>query len=59
MPLAEIGTLWVGKELSWLEQLCLASFVDHGHRVKLFTYDKVQNVPDGVLGLPQHSQMLT
>ena len=24
MPLAEIGTLWIGKELSWLEQLCLA-----------------------------------
>ena len=48
MPLAEIGTLWIGKELSWLEQLCLASFVDHGHRVNLFTYGDVGNVPEGV-----------
>lgn len=32
MPsLPTIATLWIGSELSWLEQLCLRSFVDAGH----------------------------
>lgn len=48
MTLPTIGTLWVGAELSWLEQLCLKSFLDHGHEVVLFTYDDVARVPDGV-----------
>ncbi|MFK5997755.1 MAG: class I SAM-dependent methyltransferase [Rhodobacterales bacterium] len=46
--LPAIGTLWVGDQLSWLEQLCLKSFLDHGHEVVLFKYDDVANVPDGV-----------
>lgn len=46
--LPAIGTLWVGDRLSWLEELCLQSFVDHGHEVILFQYDKVENVPSGV-----------
>ncbi len=46
--LATIGSLWVGAELSWLEQLCLKSFLDHGHKVVLFTYGAVKGVPDGV-----------
>lgn len=48
MPLPEIGTLWVGPALSWLEQLCLKSFVDAGHTVHLFAYDKIDGVPNGV-----------
>ncbi len=43
-----IGTLWIGGELSWLEQLCLQSFLDAGHKVTLFVYDDVKGVPDGV-----------
>ena len=34
----EVGTLWIGGPLSWLEQLCLKSFVDKGsedHAVQL------------------------
>jgi len=46
--LAKIGTLWVGGKLSWLEGLCLQSFVDHGHDVTLFQYENVENVPAGV-----------
>ncbi len=34
--------------LSFLEQLCLKSFVDAGHHVKLFHYGPLQNVPDGI-----------
>ncbi len=46
--LPTIGTLWVGDALSWLEQLCLQSFLDHGHEVVLFKYEDVANVPSGV-----------
>lgn len=49
MPkLPTIGALWIGGSLTWLEQLCLKSFLAHGHEVLLFTYDTVKNVPDGV-----------
>ncbi|MFY0310059.1 class I SAM-dependent methyltransferase [Leisingera sp. D0M16] len=48
MALPAIASLWVGPELSWLEQLCLQSFLDNGHEVILFTYDEVKGVPDGV-----------
>jgi hypothetical protein len=45
----QIGALWIGGDLSFLEQLCLTSFVDAGHQVTLYTYDPVGNVPRGVL----------
>ncbi|MFN3938374.1 MAG: hypothetical protein ACK4KW_12450 [Gemmobacter sp.] len=45
----EVGTLWIGGALSWLEQLCLKSFVDRGQRITLFSYDPIPNVPDGVI----------
>jgi hypothetical protein len=44
----QIGALWIGGDLSFLEQLCLASLVDAGHHVTLFTYDPVTNAPEGV-----------
>ena len=43
-----IGALWIGGALSYLEQLCLRSFVDAGHAVRLYTYDGVPNAPMGV-----------
>jgi len=43
-----IGALWIGGALSYLERLCLKSFVDAGQHVVLYTYGAVQNVPDGV-----------
>jgi|GEM_PF-82526 len=48
MTLPSIGMLWIGGSLSWLEQLCVQSFLDNGHEVVLFTYDGVENVPAGV-----------
>ena len=48
MSLPSIGMLWIGGSLSWLEQLCIQSFLDNGHEVVLFSYDQVQNVPAGV-----------
>lgn len=50
MPSArEVGTLWIGGKLSWLEQLCLKSFVDQGQKITLFHYDDIPNVPAGVV----------
>ncbi len=44
----QIGALWMEGSLSFLEQLCLKSFVDAGHHVKLYHYGPLQNVPDGI-----------
>ncbi|MDA5095693.1 hypothetical protein O2N63_16500 [Aliiroseovarius sp. KMU-50] len=48
MVLPKIGSFWAGLELSFLEQLCLQSFVDCGHEVTLYSYDKIRNAPKGV-----------
>jgi hypothetical protein len=44
-----VQSLWIGPELSKLEQLSIKSFVDHGHKYHLYTYDEVKNVPDGAI----------
>ncbi|MCE5972291.1 glycosyltransferase family 2 protein [Sinirhodobacter sp. WL0062] len=48
MALFTIGMLWIGGPLSYLELLCMQSFLDAGHPVRFFTYGDVPNVPDGV-----------
>lgn len=45
----EVGTLWIGGSLSWMEQLCLKSFVDQGQKITLFSYHDIPNVPKGVI----------
>lgn len=45
----EVGTLWIGGSLSWMEQLCLKSFVDRGQKITLFSYEPIPNVPEGVI----------
>lgn len=47
-PLPTIAALWMEGGLSFLEQLCLKSFLDAGHRVILFHYGALENVPEGV-----------
>jgi hypothetical protein len=44
----QIGALWIGGDLSFVEQLCLKSFVDAGQTITLFCYTPVGNVPGGV-----------
>ena len=46
--LPPVGALWIGGSLTWLEQLCLKSFVDQGHHTILYTYGEVLGIPDGV-----------
>ena len=47
MKLPIIQSVWVGNPLSRLEQLCVKSFLDHGHEFHLYTYDEVGNIPLG------------
>lgn len=44
----QIGALWIGGDLSYLEQLCLVSFVHAGQHIKLYTYGDVTNAPQGI-----------
>lgn len=44
-----LGSLWIGGNLSWLEQLCIKSFLDHGHDFTLYTYEGVTNAPEGTI----------
>lgn len=46
--LPNIASLWIGGRLSWLEQLCLKSFADQGHRITLYSYSPIPNLPEGV-----------
>lgn len=48
-PLVRLGSLWIGGNLSWLEQLCIKSFLDFGHEFTLFTYEGVTNAPEGTV----------
>jgi hypothetical protein len=42
-----VQSLWIGKQLSKVEQLCIQSFLDHGHDFHLYTYEELNNVPAG------------
>jgi len=46
--LPKIASLWIGGQLSWLEQLCLKSFADAGHQTTLYSYEPIPNIPKGV-----------
>jgi len=44
-----IQGLWIGPELSVMEQLSVASFLKHGHEYHLYIYDAVKNIPRGTV----------
>lgn len=44
-----IQSLWVGNELSKMEQLCIKSFLDNGHPFHLYAYNEITGLPDGVV----------
>src|SRR5229473_716620 len=44
-----IQGLWIGDELSVMEQLSIASFLSHGHEFHLYAYDELKNVPAGTV----------
>lgn len=44
MTLPTLVSFWHGP-MSWLEALCVASFIRHGHRVEIFAFDKPEHFP--------------
>lgn len=44
----DVSSLWIGGRLGWVEQMCLASFVQAGASVSLYTYETGFVVPTGV-----------
>lgn len=44
----DIALLWMRGSLSFLEKLCVKSFVDAGHRTILYSYEPIENVPERV-----------
>lgn len=44
-----INGLWIGNELSALEQLCILSFIKNGHTFQLWTYSEINNIPKGTV----------
>lgn len=46
MPLPTIVSFWHGP-LSWLEVLCITSFLRRGHKVAVYSYDAIAGLPQG------------
>lgn len=53
-----IQSLWIGSELSMMEQLSIMSFLRTGHEYHLYAYDSVKDVPAGV-ALKNASEILS
>ncbi|MEX0279136.1 MAG: hypothetical protein AB3N19_16565 [Ruegeria sp.] len=47
--LPTVASFWYGSDLSWLEELCIQSFLDRGHRFVLYTAHPVNRVPSAVV----------
>src|SRR5262245_12502164 len=45
----DLHTLWVGGRLGWFERLCLTSMLAQGHRVVVWCYQAIENLPEAVL----------
>jgi hypothetical protein len=44
----KFGTFWAGSQLPAVEFCCLQSFARHNHDVTLFSFDKIEPLPEGV-----------
>ena len=44
-----IQSLWIGDSFSIMEKLSVSSFLKNGNQFHLYTYDKVRNLPAGVI----------
>ena len=43
-----VNSLWIGSRVSKLEELCMRSFMAHGHPFHLYVYDDIEGIPEGV-----------
>jgi mannosyltransferase OCH1-like enzyme len=44
-----IQGLWIGAELSVMEQLSISSFLQNGHEYHLYVYDETRHIPAGTI----------
>lgn len=44
-----IQSLWIGNQLSKIEELCINSFLKNGHTFHLYSYQEIKNVPLGTV----------
>src|SRR6266566_3747619 len=42
-----VNSFWKGRPFSKIEELCVKSFLAHGHRFRLYAYDDVEGCPRG------------
>lgn len=50
-----IRSFWIGRRLSPVELLCLNSFLYHGHKFELYSYEKIHGLPKGVTSMDAHA----
>lgn len=43
-----VNSFWHGGSLTWIERACIRSFLNKGTRFRLFVYDDLEGIPDGV-----------
>lgn len=48
---------WTGETLPEIPELCIRSFLDHGHKFQLFSYKEYPNIPPGTI-LRDASQLI-
>src|SRR5262245_44909746 len=44
-----VQSMWIGPTLPALQQLCIRSFLAHGHTYHLYTFEDVAGIPDGTV----------
>lgn len=44
-----IQCLWIGNQLSRMEEMCIRSYIQNAHTVHLYTYENIRNVPVGTI----------
>lgn len=47
--MTQVASLWIGDSLGLIEQASIKSFLHHGYDYTLYVYEKVKNIPDGVI----------
>ena len=44
-----VSSLWIGKDLTKIEQLCIKSFLKNGYEFELYTYAPLKGIPEGTI----------
>jgi hypothetical protein len=44
-----MATFWAGREMPALDRACLASFVAHDYQVTVYSFDRIDGLPSGVM----------